>query len=53
MKTNTMWDFPHLPKELDKDKPLDIRLESDVAKRTWLLKIVRHRIKEILNNLTK
>lgn len=48
MKENTMWDYPRLPKELNKETPLPEKLQADIPKRTGLIKVVRHKVNEIL-----
>lgn len=42
-----MWDFPRIPKGLDKSKPL----ETDPTKRSWKLQKTRHKVKEYLHIL--
>ena len=53
MKEKTLWDYPHVPDALKKWTDIVEQLQADVPKRTWKIKIVRHRIKEILATLIK
>lgn len=53
MKENTLWDYPKVPDELKKWKPIEEQINADISKRSWKLRIVRHRVKEILANLIK
>ena len=48
-----MKQYTKLPDSLDKDKDITTKLNSDIPKRTWKLKIVRHRVKQLLNKIIK
>lgn len=53
MHKKDYWDYPHLPDALRKDQPIEEQLNADIPKRTGKIKIVRHRVKEILAKLIK
>jgi len=48
-----MKQYTKLPDSLDKNKDLETKLNSDIPKRTGKLKIVRHRVKQLLNKIIK
>ena len=51
---HTYWDVPRIPDELRKKwfEEEDV-LQSDIPKRTWLHKVVRHKVKQYVHELLK